>query len=105
MGETENGCVEETRIGYAHELLTAELYLRGAGWGQAFGGMSYAGIAASGLARFIESLLWALGVESWEEVRGRHVRVRRSSALGAIDEIGHVIEDRWVTRTGDRRGG
>lgn len=43
----------------------------------------------------LRSVLSALMVDSWEELKGTYCRVRVKDHL--IDDVGHIIEDRWYS--------
>lgn len=104
----ENALIERTSLGYEdHGCLTFWLSLKFENFGQGFGGFA---LDAKPLDRnageqrgphaiagaFIAAILKAVGVERWEDVRGKHVRVRRErDQWGPIIAIGHIVDDRW----------
>ena len=50
---------------------------------------------------FIRGVLNAVGVELWEDLKGRRCRVRRDCLK--IHAIGHFSEDRWFNPETDMR--
>jgi hypothetical protein len=98
-----NARIESTKLGTADRgLLTAWIFLEyGNSGGQGFGGYyldAYSAAkddrepsAACGL--FIARLLETVGVDSWEKLKGQHVRV-----MGDQDRlvaIGHILDNKW----------
>lgn len=86
-------------------VLTCWITLNYGGSGQNFGGYSlmldkssanhkkskefnYAGI-------FILRILEIAGVESWGDLKGKTIRVRKTDEWGSILSIGHIIKDDW----------
>lgn len=104
--EIKNAVIESTRLGYDHGFLSAWVFLDYGGAGQGFGGYalmslegspyrekseqgpSYAGV-------FIDSILDVVGVEQWEDLKGKSVRVKAS--LTNVEAIGHFIKDKWFS--------
>lgn len=100
-----NAKIIETKLGEDHGCLTAYLILEGHGWGCLFGGYcldhwcSDAGKhhSTDGYGAIIE-LMKTLEVESWEDLKGRHVRVETEGWGGNIIRIGHLLKkDRWFS--------
>lgn len=44
---------------------------------------------------FIRRILLTVGVDRWEDLPGKHVRVR--ARQDRVLAIGHITEDRWFT--------
>ncbi len=42
---------------------------------------------------FIRRVMLTVGVETWEALKGKHIRVRMNEMR--VDSIGHIIEDHW----------
>ena len=101
--ETENAIIEGTMLGIEdHGILTAFVNVKGKGWGQGFGGFSHdhgatKPIGHASLATFVRGVLDALGVETWERLKGVTCRVRWNEGKwnGSISAIGHIVEDKW----------
>lgn len=48
-------------------------------------------------ARKIVELFKVIGVESWEQIPGKHIRYVYNGLGSTIKKIGHIIEDKWFT--------
>lgn len=102
MNKIENAKITGTNLGEEHGCLTAEIFLEGEGWGCAFGGYCldqwHANIgeysSRGGYGAIIE-LMKTLGVESWEALTGKYVRVESDGRSGPILKIGHLMKDQW----------
>jgi hypothetical protein len=66
------------------------LELSGAGWGTVWAGPAERGA--------LLALLELVGVTRWRDLVGRYVRVRTN--YPDVLAIGHIIDDRWIDRTG-----
>lgn len=106
MNTTEflNAKITSTKLGEEHGCLTAMLYLNGDGWGCGFGGYCldhwFADIgnhkSSDGYGAIIE-LMKTLEVESWEDLKGKYVRVEIERWGGKILRIGHFMKDKWFS--------
>ena len=103
-----NAQIESTRLGYDREVFAAAwITLKYAdGACQGFGGsvLDDKPTEPNGERQptawgmdYIFSLIRAVGVERWEDMKGKYVRVRFTGKF--FDRkpfaIGHIIEDRW----------
>lgn len=43
----------------------------------------------------IASILKVVGVDNWEDLKGKYIRVKSRGWGGTIDEIGNLMEDNW----------
>lgn len=100
---TQNAKIAATQLGYDdHGIVTAFLQLQWPGMGGGFGGYvlhsdhPHSGLTAFGM-QYIRSVLDVVGVRTWEELAGKHVRIAQEpgSNLNRIIGIGHIMEDRW----------
>ena len=102
--ETKNALIESTFLGWEdHRIFTCFLYLKYDGGGQGFGGYALdtydealkrrKGTAQG--AEFIARVLETVGVDSWEKLPGKFVRVVASWTK--VKSIGHIIEDKWFS--------
>lgn len=91
--QTENAIIKGTFLGIEdHGFLTFFLYLEGDGWGGGFGGFD---CSSEFLPEAIKEILEVVEVDSWENLKGKMVRVDEHE-LGMIPErIGHPIKDKW----------
>lgn len=103
--ETKNARIESTMLGYEdHGILTCYLHLTFGGCRQGFGGYSmdapnghrdanHRRIGTAYGMEFIARILETVGVTKWEDLKGKHIRVRGD--MSSIEAIGHIIEDKW----------
>ncbi len=86
-------------------ILSCWLQLNYGGSGQGFGGYffmlgktsahyeSAKNFNAAGI--YIMRILEIAGVESWNELKGKTIRVEKTDEWGSILRIGHIIKDDW----------
>lgn len=109
--EVKNAVIKKAEItADDHGILSAWLHLDYGGSCQAFGGYalylpssfshyeikSYAG-------HFIWRCLEIAGVENWDQLQGKTIRVK--SSLSRIDAIGHIVNDDWFFPSEDFKNG
>lgn len=96
METIKNAKIEGTTLGYeSHGILTCNITLDYGGSCQGFGGYKLGGDYTT---EVIEGILKAVGVESWEELAGKHVRVKRGEGYhGKVLAIGNFLEDKWFS--------
>jgi hypothetical protein len=101
--EVKNAIIESTSLGLEdHGFLTFCLYLNYGGSGQGAGNraLSYFKRDSNersffqGTGRLIWEILDVVGVERWEDLPGKHIRVIAS--WGTIDAIGNILDDKWL---------
>jgi len=89
-------------LGYEdHGILTAMLHLDYSGSGQAFGGYALDRYSKEHEKRiedkacgfFIRRVLEVVGVDKWEGLAGKYIRVKADS--NKVYAIGHLLEDKW----------
>ena len=118
--EIVNAKIEKTFLGLEdHGIMTAMLTMTWGCNGQGFGGYC---LKHSAMYVFVNGVLKAVGVEQWEDLKGKYVRLHRSGTQGLpsyshreaiyliakkrnlmseivyngkIDGIGHIVEERW----------
>ena len=98
--EIVNAKITGTMLGIEdHGIFTAYIFTEWAGSGCGFGGYSLGGDTpekASGYASaYIQRVLKTVGVEKWEDLKGKFIRVESEGLGGGIRRIGHIIEDKW----------
>ena len=112
----ENGVIESTMLGTEdHGILTAFIYCKFDGMSQGFGGYGFDQpikdkdgefLHREGVAwgmEFIRRVLDTIEVGTWEQLKGKPIRVRRDGNGwgGKIVAIGHYYKDRWFNPTED----
>jgi hypothetical protein len=101
-----NAKITSTRIEFNHGCAVAWVMLDYGGSGQGFGGSilddkpEETGKERKATAwgmDYIFSIIRTVGVEKWEDLPGKHVRVERTTEGfdGLITGIGNIIEDKW----------
>ena len=102
--EISNAKIENASITMAdHGCLTWYLSLKGSGWGVSIGGyvIGHGYLDAKefkGSEKGTESLMRVMdtiGVEKWEDLPGKYVRVYSEGWGSQITKFGNIIEDKW----------
>lgn len=110
MIETRNARIDATKLGVEdHGILTAMLQLNYGGSCQGFGGWAFDQWDEKQQVRFgtaygmewIRRVLEAVGVESWEDLKGKYVRVKSDNSK--VYGIGHITEKLWFTPEEDMK--
>jgi hypothetical protein len=94
--DIENALILKTHLGYEdHGIPTGYITLElSTGGVQAFGGLNFR--PAEEMSKFVIGVLDAVGVRSWEQLPGQHVRVRHKDGLmTTIVGIGNILQDKW----------
>lgn len=101
--ETRNAKIRSTMLGIeAHGIMSFMLDLDYGGSGQGAGGCALDSYDKARNIRvgwgpgvkLIRTILETVGVESWEALKGQHIRVRAS--WSKVHAIGHFIDDKWL---------
>ena len=104
LQEIMNATIIGTSLGVEdHGIFTCNLHLSGDGWGCGFGGYALdqwtdkqkRRIGTAYGMQFIARILETLEVDSWEKLKGQHVRVVTDGVGGRIQSIGHFLKDKW----------
>lgn len=103
-----NATIKSTYIRFDRGCLTLWLDLEyGNGTMQGFGGFHFDRSIRDALVddrregtaygtEFIRMVMLTVGVENWDDLKGKNVRVRRRDGYdGFITAIGHITKDRW----------
>lgn len=101
--DVKNAVIESAEIRREdRNILSAWVFLDYGGTGQGFGGYalylpkSFAHHSVNGPAgHFIFRVMEIAGVDSWDKLKGRTIRVRSDSDSDQIRAIGHIIKDDW----------
>jgi hypothetical protein len=96
-----NAKIDKTKLGFedGSQWFTCWLYLDyGDSTHQGFGGY---GLGPKWGVQFIKELMKTVGVEEWENLVGKYIRVEvaESKRMGfghEIIKIGHITEDKWL---------
>jgi hypothetical protein len=100
----ENAKITSTMLGLEdHGIMTSMITVEGPGWGCGFGGYAFDGYDPMKKRRcgvgygieFIKRVLSVVGVEKWEDLPGKHVRVETEGWGGRILRIGNILENKW----------
>lgn len=104
MSEIMNAKIDDVSISMAdHGCLTFFLILDGGSWGVSYGGYCI-GHGYLGANNFqgsdigLESMMRimdAVGVEKWEDLKGKYVRVETNGIGSKITKIGNIIQNKW----------
>jgi hypothetical protein len=101
----QNARITGTMLGVEdHGILSAFVHLDYGGTGQGFGGYSLDATPAERSAHskrrphaacglFVARVLEVIGVDTWEELKGKSVRVRTEDGL--VVALGHYLLDKW----------
>ena len=104
MEEILNAKITDVTISMAdHGCLTFYVTLNGGGWGVSIGGYAighgYLGSDSfEGCGDGLEAMMRIMdtvGVERWEDLKGKYVRVKSDGWGHTINVIGNVLEDKW----------
>lgn len=104
MSEIKNGYIEGVSLTMSdHGCLTFYLSVSGGCWGFNYGGYclgkGYLGADKfSGSAKGMECLMHimnTIGVERWEDLKGKYIRVVDPGWGGTVTKIGNIIDDKW----------
>ena len=102
----ENALIESVDLSMAdHGCLTLAMTLKGGGWGVVYGGYclgkGYLGAddnffsgSASGM-EYLMRIMDTVGVERFQNLKGKYVRVATKGLSGPVKIIGNILEDKW----------
>ena len=107
MKEIKNAIISSVSIDMGdRNLLTAWVHLDYGGSGQGFGGYalylpkSYKHHSLESVAgHFIFRCMEIAGVEKWQDMKGKSVRVKASRSR--VEAIGHIVKDDWFNPSED----
>lgn len=104
MSEIHNALITGTMLGFEdHGIMSFFLYLEFDGGGVGFGGYALdeydkalekrVGVGIS--LDLIKEILEVVGVEKWEDLKGKHIRVDSEGWGGKALGIGNLMKDKW----------
>ena len=104
----ENALITSVDLSMAdHGVLCLEMGLDGGGWGCVFGGhvigKGYLGAkkfegSTSGI-EYIMEIMNVVGVERFNDMKGKYIRVATEGWGSTVKIIGNIIEDKWFDVT------
>lgn len=107
--EVFNALITGTRLGFEHhDIFTYTVLLEMDGSGIGFGGYALCEWDKEKKERTgtdfgteaIMRLLKVVGVEYWEDLKGKNVRIKTKGGWGGTAvAIGHIIKDKWLNLT------
>jgi len=106
MSVIKNVQITRTMLGKEdHRMFTCWLYLTGDGWGIGYGGYTLDNWNAQLQKRVvtengfqaIQGIMEALDVGSWEELKGKFIRVELTDEFGTVTKVGHLLKDKWFS--------
>ena len=106
-GEIRNALIKDVSLTMAdHGCITYYIMLSGDGWGVNFGGIclgkGYLGAKEfSAIGEGLEAMMRIMdtvGVERWEDLKGRYVRVVDPGLGKTVDTIGNIMKDKWFNQ-------
>lgn len=94
MSYIRNMEITSTHLGLEdHGIFTAVLTLLADSLGTSFGMRNLSRDPECG--RYLTNILTVVGVDCWEDVKGRVIRVEFSSEYGQVVRIGHLLKEVW----------
>lgn len=105
MSEIHNALITKTMLGFEdHGIMTFFVYLEWDGGGVGFGGYSLdeydkeqkkrVGVGYS--MDLLKEIMEVVGVETWEQLKGKHVRVDSEGWGGKALGLGNLLKDKWI---------
>ena len=104
MSNIENAKIKDVSISMAdHGVLTFTIFVEGYGWccgiGQYVNGVGYLGADywkgnGSAIVAMMK-IMNTVGVEKWEDLKGKYIRVESDGWGSSIHKIGNILKDKW----------
>lgn len=104
MNNFENARIKNVSISMAdHGCLTFGIIVEGCGWGCNIGGWTlghgycgadYFDSTGAGLVAMMK-IMDVVGVEKWEDLQGKYIRVESDGWGSTIHKIGNILKDDW----------
>lgn len=104
MNNIENAIIEDVSISMEdHGCLSISISVKGDCWGVVIGGWvnghGYLGSSywegnGSAIVAMMK-IMDTVGVQRWEDLKGKYIRVKNCGWGNTISEIGNIIEDKW----------
>lgn len=98
-----NARINNTKLGRCGGYVnTFYVCVEGAGWGCGIGGRPIEGKLEDGTrgysAKGLEAMMRiceVVGVENWEDLKGKYCRVEIDRTRATVDVIGNIVNDNW----------
>lgn len=100
-----NAIIKETKLGYDYPIFTFNLVLEVQdGTGVVFGGYALDEyiknrnkrvIQPKG-AEAIQRILEVVDVDTWEDLKGKYIRIESNGIGSTLTKIGNIMKDEWV---------
>lgn len=96
-----NAEISSTMLGIEdHGIMTFSLSMKWGACGQSFGGYCLDGkggeIGHEKSILCLRRIIETVGVEKWEDLKGKLVRIKKESEFsGSIQEIGNILDEKW----------
>lgn len=103
--EIRNAQIANTMLGREdHGIFTFMIYIRFDGCGVGVGGYSLdeydketqTRIFQAESMEIIAKILDVVGVDTWEDLKGKYIRIKDNGWGSTVDEIGNLMEDKWL---------
>ena len=99
-----NAIITNTRLGKERGIMTFWIFVEYDCGGQGLGGIALDGYNKEKDCReghyksieLISKILDVVGVEKWEDLVGKHVRVEKVNWGCTAKKFGHIMKDKWI---------
>ena len=102
--EIKNAQITGTMLGREdHGIFTFMIYIKCDGWACGVGGYAldyydkesdkrvYSAKSLEAVSRILD----VVGVDKWEDLKGKYIRIKDNGWGSTVDEIGNLIENKW----------
>ena len=102
--EIKNAQIESTMLGREdHGIFTFMIYIRFDGCGCGVGGYALDAydkqlnkrVFSTKSLEAVSKILDVVGVDKWEDLKGKYIRIKDNGWGSTIDEIGNLMENKW----------
>ena len=102
--EIKNAQITRTMLGREdHGIFTFMIYIKCDSWACGVGGYALdyydetfdKRVYSAKSLEAVSKVLDVVGVDKWEDLKGKYIRVKDDGWGSTIDEIGNLIDDKW----------
>lgn len=97
--EISNARIKSTKLRLDGDIPTFYVFVEGNGWGCGIGGYSLVGYDTDPptweTVEVLARICKVVGVDNWEDLKGKYVRVKRRDGWDTVKTIGNIIKDEW----------